>query len=87
MVHPPSKTGPVTWATPNHGYNGGWKPKEPRMFRTQLPRIYELRDLTADPTSPDAYFQNFDEYVQDSLHVRQIYARWEKDLQGLDHDA
>jgi hypothetical protein len=57
------------------------------MSRTQLPRIYELRDLTADPTSPDAYFQNFDEYVQDSLHVRQIYARWEKDLQGLDHDA
>lgn len=61
--------------------------KEPLMFRTQLPRIYELRDLIADPTSPDAYFQNFDNNVQDSLHVRQIYVRWEKDLQGLDDDA
>jgi len=57
------------------------------MFRTQLPRIYELRDLIADPTSPDAYFQNFDSNVQDSLHVRQIYVHWEKDLQGLDDDA
>ena len=27
------------------------------MFRKQLPRIYELRDLISDPTSPDAYFQ------------------------------
>lgn len=57
------------------------------MFRMQLPRIYELRDLIADPTSPDAYFQNFDSHVQDSIHVRDIYDRWEKDLQGLDDDA
>jgi hypothetical protein len=57
------------------------------MFRVQLPRIYELRDLIADPTSPNAYFQNFGNNVRDSLHVRQIYDRLEKDLRGLDDDA
>jgi len=57
------------------------------MFRTELPRLYELRDLIADPTSSDAYFQNFDRHVQDSNHVREIYERWEKDLQGLGDSA
>jgi len=58
------------------------------MFRMQMPRIYELRDLIADPTSPDAYFQNFDQNVQDSPHhVAQIYLRWERELRGLDSDA
>jgi len=57
------------------------------MFRARFPRIYELRDLTADPASPDAYFQNFDNNVEDSPHVRQIYDGWERVLQGLDNDA
>ena len=58
------------------------------MFRTQMPRIYELRDLIDNPTSPDAYFQNLDKNVQDSPHhVRQIYLCWENELQGLDDDA
>jgi len=25
------------------------------MFRTQLPRLYELRNLISDPTSPDPF--------------------------------
>ncbi len=57
------------------------------MFHTRLPRICELRDLTPDPRSPDAYFQDFDRYLQDSDHVRGIYERWEQDLQCLDNDA
>jgi hypothetical protein len=58
------------------------------MFRTQMPRIYELKDLIDDPTSPDAYFQNFDRNLQDSPdHVRLMYLCWEKELQGLDPDA
>jgi len=57
------------------------------MFRMQLSRIYELRDLIRDPTSSGAFFQNFDTYAQDSLHARQQYERWEKDLQGLDADS
>lgn len=53
-----------------------------------MPRLYELRDLIADPSSSDAYFQrDFDDRLQNSDHVRQIYARWESDLQGLDAAA
>jgi hypothetical protein len=57
------------------------------MFRGQLPRLYELRDLIDDPSSPDAYFQNFDKHIQDSTNARDIYDRWEKDLQSLDNGA
>ncbi len=57
------------------------------MLRTELPRLCELRDLIADPSSPDAYFHNFDSYLQDSNNVREIYDRWEKDLQGLGDNA
>jgi hypothetical protein len=56
------------------------------MFRTELPRLYELRDLISNPRSPDAYFQNFDENLS-SPDVKQIYVRWEADLQRLDPDA
>src|ERR1700758_4436280 len=57
------------------------------MFRGQLPRIYELRDLIRDPSSTDAYFQKFDKHIQDSTSARGIYDRWEKDFQFLDNDA
>ena len=57
------------------------------MFRMLLPRLYELRDLIADPTSPHAYFRDFDEHLKDSLHIRDIYRRLESDLQGLDGPA
>ena len=58
------------------------------MFRTQMPLIYELRDLIVDRASPDAYFQNFEDNVRDSPHhVRAIYLRWERELHGLDSDA
>lgn len=53
------------------------------MYRAQMPRIYELRDLIADPTSRDAYFQDFDEKLE-SLHVREIYLRRERELQAVD---
>jgi hypothetical protein len=57
------------------------------VFRTVLPRIYELRDLITDPTSPEAYFQNFESNFDSSFHIREIYDRWEVELQGLDGDA
>jgi hypothetical protein len=58
------------------------------MFRTQMPRVYELKDLIGDPTSPNAYFQDFDNKVRDSPHhVMQIFLRWERELRGLDFDA
>lgn len=57
------------------------------MFRSELPRLYELRDCLADPTAPDAYFQNFEETVTSSAHIRAIYLRWETTLGGLDQPA
>jgi hypothetical protein len=57
------------------------------MFRSQLPRLYELKDLINDPASPDAYFQNFDAHLMDSAHIMSIYVRWEGALQSLDTDA
>ena len=57
------------------------------MFRTQLPRIYELWDLISDPASPDAYFpQNFETLLQTSLPMA-AYTHIEKKLQYLDVDA
>ena len=57
------------------------------MFRTVLPRLYELQDLITDPTSPDAYFRDFETKLRDSAHVMDIYMRWEKALESLDSAA
>jgi hypothetical protein len=57
------------------------------MFRNQFQRLYELRDLVEDPTSPNAYFQNFDELLESSEQVMSVYARWEHVLQVLNADA
>jgi hypothetical protein len=58
------------------------------MFRSEMPRIYELRDRIADPSSPDAYFQNFEQNCQNSPHhVKQIYLGWEKEFDALDGAA
>lgn len=58
------------------------------MFRMQMPRLHELRDLISDPNSLDAYFQNFEKNVQGSpRHVKKIYLSWENELNGLDGNA
>ena len=57
-----------------------------KCFRRELSRLYELKDCIANPTAPEAYFQNFDENVAD-LHIRHGYLRWEWALQGLDAHA
>lgn len=57
------------------------------MFRTELPRLYELKDCIADPASPDAYFQNFDHNLAGSEHIKDVYLRRERALQRLDDDA
>lgn len=57
------------------------------MFRSKLPRLYELKDLITDPSSPCAYFQNFEEKLQQSDHVMDVYGRWERALQSLDESA
>ncbi|MGA2569079.1 MAG: hypothetical protein ABSF23_01045 [Terracidiphilus sp.] len=58
-----------------------------KSFRAEYPRLYGLKDCIADPTSPDAYFQNFDETLLNSTHVREVYSRLERTLQELDASA
>src|SRR5262245_2362158 len=54
------------------------------MFRKELPRIYELRDLIEAPRSPRVYFQDFDDSLRDTPLKMAFFLRLEKELQGLD---
>lgn len=54
------------------------------MFREELPRVNELRDLIEDPSAPGAYFQNFDNLLRDHRSVREIWLAREQDFRGLD---
>jgi hypothetical protein len=56
-----------------------------QMFRAQLPRFYELKDLS-DPSDPRSYFRDFEGRLQNE-HILQVYLRWERELQRLDPDA
>ena len=47
--------------------------------RTQLPRLYELKNLLTDPSHPDAYFQNFEDNLQDESCFK-TYNLWEEEL-------
>jgi len=55
--------------------------------RAKHPRLYELKDLIADPKSSDAYFQDFEEKLRDFADVRAVYLRWEHLLEELDGAA
>ena len=57
------------------------------MFRAELPRLYELRDCISDPTSPDAYFRDFDQDLARYADAKEFYLRYERDLQGPDDKA
>ena len=54
------------------------------MYRKKLPRVYELRDLIEDPTSPSAYFQDFDNSIRDESTKKRAWLAREDELQGLD---
>jgi hypothetical protein len=57
------------------------------MFRAELPRHYELKDRIADPTSPDAYFLDFDQNLARYSEAKDFYLRQERALQRLDDKA
>jgi hypothetical protein len=61
--------------------------KENIMFGAELPRLYELRDCIATPASSDAYFRDFDQNLARDAHVKDVYLRQERVLQGLDDQA
>ena len=58
-----------------------------RVYRNELPRVYELRDMAQSPPSMEAYFYDFDYKLGDSpvrlKHFRDI----EAELRGLDATA
>jgi hypothetical protein len=57
------------------------------MFRKQLPRIYELRDLLPTPLPPDGYFRNLDQSLAEIPQKLRQFRDIESDLQGLDQSA
>ena len=54
------------------------------MCRNELPRVYELRDLVADPTKPDAYFSDFNASLQQHPEKKAIWLAREREFQRLD---
>ena len=57
------------------------------MYRKQLLRIYELRDLLPTPVPSDSYFRNLDESLAKDPRKLKQYRDIEYDLRGLDPDA
>ena len=58
------------------------------MFRSELPRVYELRDLIDNPSAPGAYFQDFDNSLRDDdISKKQTWLARERELQRLDSNS
>ena len=57
------------------------------MFRIEMPRVYELRDLIADPLNPSSYFQDFDDSVCDEPSKKLVWLAREKEFQRLDSES
>jgi hypothetical protein len=57
------------------------------VYRKQLPRIYELRDLLPTPMPPGAYFRNLDASLAEIPQKLKQYRDIENDLAGLDDSA
>lgn len=57
------------------------------MFRSELPRIYELRDLLPDAVPPGAYFRNLGESLAEIPQKLKQFRDIERDLEGLDPEA
>ncbi|HEM7888945.1 MULTISPECIES: hypothetical protein [Burkholderia] len=53
------------------------------MFRADMPRVFELRDLIEEPQAPEAYFQDFELTLCDGL-AREIWLAREREFQLLD---
>jgi Holliday junction resolvase len=52
-----------------------------------MPRVYELRDLIADPSNPSSYFQDFDDSVRDEPSKKLVWLAREKEFQRLDIES
>src|SRR5271165_1851384 len=57
------------------------------MYRKELARVYELRDMAQNPPSPDAYFSDFDNKLMESRARLKHFRDIETELQALDTAA
>ena len=57
------------------------------VYRTQLARVYELRDMAQSPPSPEAYFSDFDNKLLENRVRLKHFRDIEAELQGLDAAA
>ena len=62
-----------------------WRRKT--VYRRELPRIYELRDLLPNPPPPGAYFCNLDRSLAEIPQKLRQFRDLESDLQGLNATA
>ncbi|MCY4374768.1 MAG: hypothetical protein OXC31_13425 [Spirochaetaceae bacterium] len=56
-------------------------------FRNELPRVYELKDMLDEPSHPDAYFQDFEEGLENSTSKLNAFRGLERLLDALDDTA
>src|SRR5712672_3334694 len=57
------------------------------MYCKELPRVYELRDMAQSHPSPEAYFSDFDNKLEESPVRLKHFQDIEAELQGLDAAA
>jgi hypothetical protein len=62
-------------------------PIPPSVVRKELPRIFELKETLRDPDNPDAYFQNFEESLQENRQKLDAFRKAEAVLSNLDSEA
>jgi len=56
-------------------------------YAKMFSRLYELKAAVPEPSHPDAYFQQFDERINESAHVRSQYLNVERALEALDEES
>jgi hypothetical protein len=62
-----------------------WKKKG--MYRSELPRVFELNDLIENPRPPDAFFRDFDRSLAEVPQKKKQFRDIENELQGLESAA
>lgn len=62
-------------------------PVSTSALRQELSRVFELKDTLGDPANPDAYFQNFEETLQENSQKLAAFRKVEAVLSVLDAEA
>jgi hypothetical protein len=57
------------------------------MSRREMPRVYELKDLIADPSDPRSYFRKFVDSIRESPSAKRVWLAREREFQRLDPES